>query len=184
MSAAGGLTVLVCDNDHTASKAYACQPDGSWKKTADYHAGFTFGTMARECPDLQALAALIEDIRTDGNAFIVRGELDDAGRGACEEADARNRVYKIARRKNDKGDGIPAHLTEVPRQWIMLDIDGWPLPPSITTPARASWAQRRSRRATESHVAADLALFNASTMPSGIGLPEVWSEEAGKDLSG
>ena len=34
MSAAGGLTVLVCDNDHTASKAYARQPDGSWKRTA------------------------------------------------------------------------------------------------------------------------------------------------------
>ena len=45
--------------------------------------------MARECRDLQALAALIEDIREDGNAIIVRGELDDAGRAACEEADAR-----------------------------------------------------------------------------------------------
>jgi putative DNA primase/helicase len=129
VSAGGGLTVLLCDDDHTASKAYACQPDGSWRKTADYDAGFVFGAMARECPDLQALAALIEDIRTDGNAIIVRGELDDAGRGACEEADARDRIYKITRRKNDKGDGIPAHLTEVPRQWVMLDIDGWPLPP-------------------------------------------------------
>jgi putative DNA primase/helicase len=129
MSAAGGLTVLLCDDGHTASKKYACQPNGSWKKTADYNAGFTFGAMARECPNLQALAALVEDIRTDGNAFIVRGELDDAGRAACEEADARNRVHKIARRKNDKGDGIPAHLTEVPRRWIMNDIDGWQLPP-------------------------------------------------------
>ena len=129
MSAAGGLTVLLCDDDHTASKAYARQPDGSWKKTADYDAGFTFGAMARECPDLQSLARLIEDIREDGNGFIVRGELDDAGHAACKEADARNRVHKIARRKNDKGDGIPAHLTEAPRQWVMLDIDGWPLPP-------------------------------------------------------
>jgi putative DNA primase/helicase len=129
MSAAGGLTVLLCDDGHTASKKYACQPNGSWKKTADYNAGFTFGAMARECPNLQALAALVEDIRTDGNAFIVRGELGAAGRAACEEADARNRVHKIARRKNDKGDGIPAHLTEVPRRWIMNDIDGWQLPP-------------------------------------------------------
>ena len=38
---------------------------------------FTFGAMARECPDLQSLARLIEDIRADGNAFIVRGELDE-----------------------------------------------------------------------------------------------------------
>lgn len=129
MSAVGGLTVLLCDGDHTASKAYACQPDGSWKKTADYDAGFTFGALARECCDLQALAGLIHDVRADGNAIIVRGELDDAGRASCEEADAQNRVHKIARRKNDKRDGIPAHLTEVPRQWIMVDIDGWPLPP-------------------------------------------------------
>jgi hypothetical protein len=42
MSAAGGLTVLVCDSDHMASKAYAYQPDGKWTMTADYDAGFWF----------------------------------------------------------------------------------------------------------------------------------------------
>ena len=58
---------------------------------------------------------------------------------------ARNRVHKIARRKNDKGDGIPAHLTEVPRQWIMLDIDGWPLPPApILRPIRRRLSTKRS----------------------------------------
>ena len=95
MSTAGGLTVLVCDNDHTSSKAYARQPDGAWKRTHDYNAGFTFGAMARECPDLQSLARMIEDIRDDGNAFIVRGELDNSGRAACEEAEAGNRSTRL-----------------------------------------------------------------------------------------
>ena len=129
MTAATGLTVLLCDERHTASKSYEPNPDGTWTNTQDYNAGFTFGAMARECPDLRSLARLIEDIRNDGNAFIVRGELDDAGRMACEAADACNRVHRIARRKNYQGDGIPAHLIEVPRQWIMSDIDGWQLPP-------------------------------------------------------
>ncbi len=51
----GGLTVLVCDGDHTASKAYACQPDGTWKKTADYDLGFWFRPFPYDCADLQTL---------------------------------------------------------------------------------------------------------------------------------
>ena len=34
-----------------------------------------------------ALAGLIEIVASDGNAIIVRGELDEAGRAALREAD-------------------------------------------------------------------------------------------------
>ena len=60
-----------------------------------------------------------------GNVAIVRGELDDAYYRALE----RDPTYRIARRKNDKGDDIPPHLTEVSRCWIMHDMDDYPLPP-------------------------------------------------------
>ena len=96
MSAAGGLTVLLCDDDHTASKAYAPQPDGSWKMTADYDAGFWFRPMPHECRDLHVLADLVEVIREEGNAIIVRGELDEAGRAAL----AADPEHRIVRRKN------------------------------------------------------------------------------------
>ena len=84
MSTAGGLTVLVCDSDHTASKAYACQPDGSWNMTSDYDLGFRFRPMPHECRDLHDFSEVVEIIRETGNAVIVRGELDEAGRAALD----------------------------------------------------------------------------------------------------
>ena len=77
--------MLVCDSDHTASKAYACQPDGSWKMTADYDVGFRFRPIPHECRDLHgSLPMWSRIIREDGNAVIVRGELDEAGRAALD----------------------------------------------------------------------------------------------------
>jgi putative DNA primase/helicase len=121
----GGLTELVCAGEHTASKAYACQPDGKWTKTQDYNLGFQFRPIPCDCADLHELADLIETIRDGGNAFLIRGELDQAARDKL----ATNPDYRIARRKNPKPDGIPAHLAEAARQWIMVDIDKYPLPP-------------------------------------------------------
>jgi putative DNA primase/helicase len=132
----GGLTVLVTDAEHSASKAYACQPDGVWKKTADYDLGFWFRPNPYECADLHDLADLIEAIRAGGDACLIRGELDQAARDKL----AGNSDYKIARRKNPKPDGIPSHICEAPRRWIMVDIDGYPLPPDAdlaTDPVRA-----------------------------------------------
>ena len=117
--------MLVCDNDHTASKAYAPQKDGSWKMTADYDAGFWFRPIPHECDDLHALAGLFEVIRERGNAIVVRGELDEAGHAAL----AADPEHRIVRRKNAKPDNIPPHLTEAPRAWVLLDVDDWPLPP-------------------------------------------------------
>jgi hypothetical protein len=125
MSAAGGLTVLVCDGDHTASKAYAYQPDGSWKKTADFDSGFRFRPIPHECRDLHEFSEMVEVIREIGNAVIVRGELDEAGRAALDA----NPEHRIVRRKNAKPDNMPAHLTEAARAWVLLDIDAWPMPP-------------------------------------------------------
>ena len=125
MSAAGGLTVLVCDSDHTASKAYACQPDGSWNLTAITTWDSGSDRYLQECRDLHDFSEVVEIIRETGNAIIVRGELDEAGRAALD-ADPE---LRIVRRKNAKPDNIPAHLTEAARAWVLLDIDGWPLPP-------------------------------------------------------
>ena len=72
--------------------------------------------------------------RAMGNVAIVRGELDDAYYRALE----RDPSYRIARRKNDKCDDIPPHLTEVSRYWVMHDIDDYPLPPDAASRRRSS----------------------------------------------
>ena len=80
---------------------------------------------AAKSPTSTALYSLLDEIRTRGNVVAVRGDLDQAYYAAKEH----DPNYKIARRKNDKGDGIPAHLLEVQRRWIMHDLDDYPLPP-------------------------------------------------------
>jgi hypothetical protein len=123
----GGMTVLIAQGDHTASKSYEYQPASGWHKISDYDIGFWFRAVPYEATSLRELIEAINAIRESRNAFIVRGELDQA----WHDAVARDPEYRIARRKNGKDDGYPPHLTEVPRQWIMVDVDNYPLPPGF-----------------------------------------------------
>ena len=123
-AASCALTLLAAEQGRTAAKQYVKQLDGSYKKI-DYDFGFRFKAQRFEIAGLDGLYTFLDDARAMGNVAIVRGELDDAYYQALE----RDPSYRIARRKNDKGDDIPAHLTEVSRYWVMHDIDDYPLPP-------------------------------------------------------
>ena len=122
-AASCALTLLTTDK--SASKLYTALPDGRYTKVRDYDLGFLLHAERREVADLNSLYSLLDEIRTRGNVVAVRGDLDRAYYAAKEH----DPNYKIARRKNDKGDGIPAHLLEVQRRWIMHDLDDYPLPP-------------------------------------------------------
>jgi uncharacterized protein (DUF927 family) len=122
----GGLTVLVPDDGYSASKHYQAEPDGSYTKLSDYHLGKLFHVQPLEAKNLRDLHGIIRDFRTY-NVVIVRGALDDE----YFERTKRNPEYRIARRKNQKNDGHLAHFVEVPRLWLMIDIDHYPLPPNI-----------------------------------------------------
>jgi uncharacterized protein (DUF927 family) len=117
------LTLLT--SDKSASKIYTAMPNGSYPKFRDFDLSLLLQAESRDIADLGSLYTLLDDIRSRGDVVIVRGELDEA----FYTAKQRNRNYKIARRKNDKGDGIPAHLTEASRRWVMWDVDKYPLPP-------------------------------------------------------
>ena len=82
MSAVGGLTVLVCDGDHTASKAYASSRTARGRRPQITTRGSGSGRYRMNAATCMALAGLVEVIRERGNAIIVRGELDEAGRAA------------------------------------------------------------------------------------------------------
>jgi putative DNA primase/helicase len=123
-AASCALTLLAAEQGRTAAKQYIKQPDGTYKKI-DYDFGFRFKAQRFEITGLDELYTFLDDARAMGNVAIVRGELDDAYYQALE----RDPSYRIARRKNDKGDDIPPHLMEVSRYWVMYDIDDYPLPP-------------------------------------------------------
>jgi hypothetical protein len=118
---ADGLTVLLAQGEHIAAKQYAW--DGAdWTKV-DYNLGFRFRPVPYTFNGLRELADLIEEMRKHSNAVIVRGELSDEARAGAEQ----DSDYTIARRKNDRNDGISASLVEVERQWVMVDVDHYPL---------------------------------------------------------
>src|SRR5689334_13044137 len=129
-AAPGGLTVLLCQGtdkegrQHTASKRYTKSGHG-FVKLSDYNMGWQFAAIPHVADDLTQLASLVGELGHQPSAVIVRGELDRAYYDA-KKADP---DYLIRRRKVDKNDGIPAHLTEVDRAWGMFDIDGYPLDP-------------------------------------------------------
>jgi hypothetical protein len=116
------LVVLRCARRGcTASKRWQWNSTlGEWLKTS-YSAGAWFYAEEHIPANLRELADLLEQMQRDPRALIVRGELT----ATALEAVAAGRP--ILRRKLARGTAPPT-LVEVPRAWVMLDIDAWPLP--------------------------------------------------------
>jgi len=93
-----------------------------WRSIA-YDAGAFFTVEERPVGSLQDLAAVVEDVRRDPRAFMVRGALTAAVR--TEIAAKPSAVFR--RRKHARGDAPPT-LDEAPRRHLMIDIDNYPLP--------------------------------------------------------
>jgi hypothetical protein len=140
-AAPDGLTVLLCQGDHTASKRYIRAGEG-WDKI-DFDLGFKFRPAPYALNNLAELADLIEEIRHWHHAVVVRGELTPDALAAIE----RDREFTIARRKNDRGDGVPASLVETARRWVMVDVDTYPLPADADLTASSAAPSYRAHRA-------------------------------------
>uniref|UniRef100_UPI003C70C895 hypothetical protein n=1 Tax=Roseomonas chloroacetimidivorans TaxID=1766656 RepID=UPI003C70C895 len=97
----------------------------AWRKVS-YDAGASFAPEERPVSSLADVAAVLDEIRRDPRAFIVRGALRDDVR----EAWTQNPRLRIRRLKHKGKKGEAPTLEEVPRQWLMIDVDGWPLPAS------------------------------------------------------
>jgi hypothetical protein len=118
-----GLTVLRCTGAARATKRWSWNSTlQEWRKIS-YQAGAWFTPREHRVSELAGLVDVLDQVRRDPCALIVRGALaPDAA--AAVSADPATR---IRRRKHAKG-GIDPTLIETDRRWIMLDIDGWPLP--------------------------------------------------------
>ena len=119
-----GLTVLRCTGSSRATKCWRWNHTRQQWRKITYQAGTWFTATAMHFADLQGLVAVLEQIRRDPRALIVRGALAPDTAAAV----AANPDHAIRRLKRPKG-AFAATLTEVDRRWFMGDIDGWPLPP-------------------------------------------------------
>jgi hypothetical protein len=103
-----GVTVLRTGHDRCATKTWRWNPKlGEWTVRA-YNAGTWFVPREHHVRNLHELANVLEEVRRDPRAFVVRGALAQHAR----EALARNPDFKIRRRKHPKRGDTPA-LVEV-----------------------------------------------------------------------
>jgi hypothetical protein len=118
-----GVTVLHTGKGHSASKQWRWNlTTREWTSIA-YAAGSWFTPQEHQVNDLHSLVAVLDQVRRDPCAFVVRGALTPEARDKATADPA----FRIRRRKLKKG-GIDPSLLEVPRRWIMIDVDNWPLP--------------------------------------------------------
>lgn len=117
------MTVLRTVKHFRATKRWKYNPVfQEWVKVS-YEAGAWFSPHEHGVNNLAGLVKVLDQVRHDPCAFIVRGALHDDVAVAVA-ADPR---HQIRRRKLAK-NGIVPSLVEVSRRWIMIDIDNWPLP--------------------------------------------------------
>ncbi len=122
-----GVTVLRTVKDARATKRWRWDVKGQeWSKIS-YEAGAWFIPQEHQIADLAGLVEVLDVLRRDPRAFVVRGSLTPGTVEAIAAATDRRETHLIRRRKHAKGDIMPS-LAEVPRRWIMVDIDNWPLP--------------------------------------------------------
>ena len=125
MSAGGGpcgLTVLHCTGAGRATKQWAWNHHlAQWRKVS-YQAGAWFTPAEHQVENLGQLVTVLDQVRRDPRAFVVRGALTPT----AAEAVAANPGHLVRRRKHLK-NGVAPTLQEVPRRWLLADIDGWPL---------------------------------------------------------
>lgn len=101
------LTILKCRGDYKATKKFIAQPDGSAKKIS-FKAGSMFNREEKPVSSLETLSKVLEELLDRPESFVIRGM-------------AKQSTENITRRKN-------IFFDEVPRHYVMLDIDKLPCP--------------------------------------------------------
>ena len=122
------LTILRTVANTAATKRFVWDEHSQeWRKNS-YSAGAWFEPREVSFSGIDGLAAVVEQVRRDSRALIVRGALTEYAKAIVVEAREARRLPLIKRRKHDRPND-PATLVEADRHWLMADVDNWPLPP-------------------------------------------------------
>lgn len=106
-----------------ASKTYQWT-GAAWDKCSDYDRHHDVGLFPVPVSGLDELAQVVEIAAANG-AYIVRGTLTPH---ALDQLEREGAGAFLNRRKVAARPGDKPSLREADRRWVMLDIDGWPVP--------------------------------------------------------
>lgn len=106
------VTVLRCSPGHRAAKLYTAPS----QPPSDYDAGFSFTAETVPVRGLADLAALVETLRQQPNAFLIRGRLRNGLRYS----------EQVERRCRDSAERGLAAFEPAAHHWLMVDVDSTP----------------------------------------------------------
>ncbi len=101
------VTVLECAPGKRAAKLYT----DPWQAPEDYDAGWSYDAYTIPVASLKDVAELIESLRHEPRAMIIRGRLRD---GVSPQG--------VNRRCRDRADG-PGSFEPADHHWVMVDVD-------------------------------------------------------------
>jgi hypothetical protein len=114
------VTVLHCGRSYRATKIHTWRADpGRWETLA-YAAGPRFRFTEYPISGVHDLGAVIDSLRSDPTAFVVRGAISQAAR------DLITATPGIWIQRKLSGVDTIGSLDDVPRQWLMTDVDNLP----------------------------------------------------------
>lgn len=110
------LMVLECREGKSAAKAFEPMPSGRYREVQEYDAGHAFMPLEIDVGTPGGLYRALDGLQGDVSRFVIRG----AVRGGLGPA-------IVQRTSRDRGDR-KAFFEDVPKNWIMIDVDEFVLP--------------------------------------------------------
>jgi len=100
--------ITILEGDKPSTKHYTIDPETDTAKKGQVSTSYLHNSVTTEIDNLADMFDVLESVRTNPNAFIIRG------RGVKD-------IQKDVRRLKDQ------HFTEEPTAWVCLDFDEWTL---------------------------------------------------------
>lgn len=160
--------ITILEGDKPSTKHYTIDPETNTAKKGHVSTSYLHNSVTTEIDNLADLYTVLESVRTNPNAFIIRGKgVEDIQEGV--------------RRTKDE----PQNFTEEPTAWVCLDFDEWTLYSDEeqcrgTNMVRDLYAPPRHDHAAIEHIVQ----WNLSKVFRNVSYIYQWSSSAGLEYNG